>query len=430
MADKIKVVWICSVSNPQLRAHLNLYVPLWERIIRFITGHKIDKGVADSAVWNTNALNEFEKIDAVDLHVIFVHPRMRKNIQAFIEKSIHFYAVSENDDSFMSFLRKRFVKGSLPYEKTWKRIVMEVKKIKPDIIHMMGAENPQYSWSLMRLPKNIPTFVQLQTLTHNPAVLKAYPNIHPEYELPVLQRTNYIGTCSDIFPQMIRTYITANPIILRTQLLVAEEPDLSSNEKEFDFVYFSNYVSKAIDLAVGAFAEAIKEHPGITLDIIGGITDEERLTLKTLFNRLGIQDFVSIEGRLPTHEDVIKQIKKARFALLPLKSDLVSGTIREAMSVGIPVVSNITQGTPSLNEKRESVLLSPIGDNKAMARNMIRLLCDDTLADSLRTNAVITVREKYGSNVERAKEWIVAYRACIDNFKNNIPIPNTILNNN
>lgn len=429
MEERIKVVWICSVSNSKIRGHLELYLPLWQKVLRFLLRRPLNESVADSAQWNTNALNVFERNNDVDLHVIFVHSQMRHKIQTFKENGISYYAVSEDDDSFLSFFRRHFIKGSLPYEKVWKRIVSLVEEINPSIIHMMGAENPQYSLSLLQIPSSIPTIVQLQTLLHNPAVLKAYPNLHPEYEKPVINRASYIGTSISIFPEIIRTFIKENPVIINTQLLVAEDPDLSPCEKEYDFVYFSNYLSKAIDMAIDAFGIACKKKR-ITLDIIGAASESEMAVLMRRIEAIGIKDFVKFEGRLQTHNDVIRQIKKAKYALLPLKSDLVPGTIREAMSVGLPIVTNETQGTPILNEKRLSVLLSPIADVEAMSANMLKLVNDEDLANMLRANAVITLKEIYGSNASKAQEWVEAYRACINNFNNNTPLPDSILNKN
>ena len=97
---------------------------------------------------------------------------------------------------------------------------------------------------------------------------------------------------------------------------------------------------------------------------------------------------------------------------------------------GLPVITTITAGTPLLNKKRESLLISEIGDNTAMAENMLRLIEDFGLAERLRTNASITVEEFYGNNTLRARDWVAAYYACIDNFKNGMPFPDNILNKN
>ena len=425
---KIKVVWICSVSNPDLRSHLKLGMPLWHKLFRLLLRKSTEHGAADSAIWNTNALHEFEKIDDVDLHVIFVHSRMMKKEQRFEQRGIHYYAVSDGDNSIISYFKIHFVKGSVPYKQSWKRINSIVKEINPEIIHVMGAENPPYSWSILTFPSSTPIIVQLQTLTHNPAVLKAYPNIHPEYELPVIRRADYIGSPSNLFPGMVRQYIKKDPIFVNTHLLLAEKVNTEQCEKVFDFVYFSNYINKAVDLAIEAFAIAHSHQPSLTLDIIGGASEEELSVLKTRIRELGISDAVTIEGRLATHEDVITQIKKSRIALLPLKSDLISSTIREAMWAGLPVISTITQETPLLNKDRESILLSTIGDHNALADNMLKLVNSHDLEEILRNNGIITTEEIFGNNAEKARGWVEAYRACLAHFHNGTPIPDHIIN--
>jgi glycosyltransferase involved in cell wall biosynthesis len=122
------------------------------------------------------------------------------------------------------------------------------------------------------------------------------------------------------------------------------------------------------------------------------------------------------EGKLPTHDDVICQIRKSRFALLPLKIDLVSGTIREAMANGLPVVTTVTPATPNLNKKRECVLLSEMGDHKAMADNMLRLIEDPEYANIIRDNCLQTANERI-TNKEIVDNYIRAYFNCISDFK-------------
>ena len=129
---------------------------------------------------------------------------------------------------------------------------------------------------------------------------------------------------------------------------------------------------------------------------------------------------------MPTHDDVINEVRKARFALLPLKVDLVSGTIREAMANGIPVVTTITPGTPKLNERRRSVLLSEKGDFEGMAQNMIDLIEMEGLEDTLRLNAYETIKEKY-DNASIVKEWHDAYFQILENKCTGAPISMEII---
>lgn len=430
---KIRVVWICSVSNPMLRSHLELGLPIWLKVINTILKKKTEPEIADIAIWNTNALKEFEKISDVDLSVIFVHPNMRKKKQFFYEGGIKYYAVNEGDGGLFRFVKNYFFHSMPSYRSTLNRINKIIKNIKPELIHLMGAENPKYSMSILNCSKKIPIITQLQTFLHDPKVLE-YKQNELKYQIVcerrVLNRTDYFGSGSLLFPRIVRENLRKDAIFFNTRLMLSEKIDLSETDKQYDFVYFANYVNKDIDLVLEGFVRACKMKPSLILDVVGSTSKSDIENIMSFVDKFGLRDNVRIEGRLPTHDDVLKQIKKSKVALLPLKIDMVSGTIREAMSNGVPVVTTITQATPKLNKDRESVLLSPIGDHDALASNMIRLIDDQELARQLKGNAAITVEEMYGDNTPKAREWVEAYRACIDSFNRGTALPEHVLNNN
>ena len=430
--DRIRVVWICSVSNAELRSHIDMGLCFFQKTAYKLMRKNYSETISDSAHWNTNAIEEFQSIDDVDVHVIFVHSRVRHNVQRFIIGNINFYAVNVSDAVFHNQLRKHILHREPNFHRIHRRIIELVNEINPEIVHIIGAENPPYSLVALSLPRNIPTLVQLQTMLHDPVVKEAYPELKNQMdcEYQVLNRADYIGSKSQDFPGIVRKYIKKSPVFVNTQLLVGEKSDFSEHEKQFDFVYFSNFINKAVDLVVEAFGIAARMHPGLTLDIIGGAEDAEIIALSARLEELGVKDAVTIEGKLPTHDDVLRQIKKARIALLPLKTDTISGTIREAIWNGLPVVTTITSGTPKLNDKRKSALLSPIGDHKALADNMLKLIQDNELAESLKKNGAITIEELFGNNRERASEWVEAYKACISNFQSGKPLPKAIINSN
>ena len=162
------------------------------------------------------------------------------------------------------------------------------------------------------------------------------------------------------------------------------------------------------------------------LNLSGAYTEEYKLNLDKRIKELGIEGNVVYSGSKSSHDEVIKQIKKSRFALLPIKVDVISSTIREAMACGLPVVTTITPGTPLLNTDRESVLLSEIGDYQSMAANMIKLVENEGLANSLRENAILTIKEVY-SNSCFMEKWRKAYYAVLDHFKYGESIPEELL---
>ena len=306
--------------------------------------------------------------------------------------------------------------------------------IKPNIIQLIGAENPFYSLSALDVPQNIPLIVQLQTLMNEPGFEANFPISHSSYvfraksELQILRRADYIGCSVNRYVNHIKNNLIPNSIILRTRLAVGvNRQDRLDIKKEFTFVYFSKYIDKAVDLAIEAFALAQLKIPFITLLIIGGYTVTFKRNIDQRIEELGMGNSIFFTGELPTHADVLSEIQKARFALLPLKVDVTSGTIREAMACGLPVLTTITQdGTPHLNDARETVLLSPIGDHQALANNMIRICHSEKLSCKLRENGFMTVEEKY-SNKRAILDTIAVIKATVNHFYNGSTIPDYLL---
>ena len=427
---KLKVVWICHFSNNLVRKHLDESVSLLELIVRKIIKRPLK--ACDFAQWNTNAIREFEKFtDDVELHVISPGYVMKNYESVFVENGIHYYFFKD-ESSFFDKVVNKFYGRTPSYKKNRAYIKNKIAELNPDFVHVIGAENPNYSLAALDIPQKIPTLVQLQTLMIDPDFKKNYPISEKMYEYragierKILERSNYIGTVAKKFIDYINLNVKIQHPILSTTLALTEPIDFNFEEKSFDFVYFALNIGKAADFAIEAFAIAYKEKPSITLDIVGEYSAALKAQLDSRITELGIEKNVFFEGKQTTHDDVIRQIKKSRFALIPLKIDLISGTVRESMANGLPVVTTITPATPELNAKRESVLLSPIGDHKAMAENMLKLLNDEAYAKKIQENAGITASESVDNECV-VRKWIDAYHACIENFKNGIPIPDYLL---
>ncbi|MBQ3190976.1 MAG: glycosyltransferase family 4 protein [Bacteroides sp] len=434
MEDKIKVVWICGFSNLKIRDHLQFEKYTLNILLRKL--FKKNCNVSDYGVWNTNAIKEFENFNDIELHVISRHKFLSKKVQAFKLNNIYYHFYKPEDESICAGIRKKIQRNKYysSYDKNSRIINEIINQINPDIVHLIGAENPQYSSSVLQLDKKYPLLVSLQTLMADPEFYNNYPISKEIYdyrcriEASVLKKATYICTIGKKFQDIILNEISSEAKFLKIKLAVGEEINKCNNQtnKSFDFVYFALNINKAADYAIESFAIAHQRHNGITLNIVGEYDLSYKEKLDKRIKELGIENNVFFSGKLPLHEDVLMQIQKSKVALLPLKIDIISGTIREAMANGIPVVTTITPGTPLLNKDRKSVLLSPIGDHNAMANNMIRVLKDEILAKELIQNSFITVSERY-DNKKAMSDWFRAYRAIFYNIKDNTPIPNDLL---
>ena len=417
--NKIKVAWICHFSNKEFNQKLPLKAGgLFAFLYRLYKGKELSTEVADFGVWNINALNEMKKYtEKVELHIIAPYLHLESKVYEYEEDGICYHFFRSNtmivgklynlfpilyDVHKPSYTENRFVVKSL------------ISKIEPSIVHLVGAENPYYSLTALDVPLNIKLIVQLQTLMSDPKFFANSPLDRRAYEYmanvekAVIKRADYVGTTIQDYRNIILEYVYPDAKFLDLKLAVGEKIKMIDTKKEYDFVYFARSISKAGDWAIESFIEASKIHKGITLLVVGGYSIGEKETYEKLLTDHGVLKNVTFTGELPTHDDVLEAVAKARIALLPIKIDFISGTIREASALGLPVVTSITEGTPLLNEKRQCALLSNGGDHKNMAINMLRVLEDDALAEELVQNSYIRLQEAYDNSLAVAN-WVEEY---------------------
>lgn len=432
----LKVAMICHISNQNVIKKLKLKIGFFEFIVRKIKGLSTDpyKCVFEIGLPISNALNEYEKnLDGMDLHVISPCSHLLNSMQSFDISGVHYNFFSDENGSFWNRIMRRIHMPNLvSYKKNKKCIIDHVKCINPDIVYVIGLENTYYSSAVINLNKNIPIVAQLSTLLSDPNFEKNYPIDHKtymvqkNYEQEILKRVDFIGTSVDKIKNIIVRDVKRDAVFLNTKLAIGEQINKEPCEKKYDFVYYAANINKAFDLALEAFSIASKKN-NLTLLVVGGFSVEYKKKIDSQIESLELQSKITFTGRLPTHDDVIKKIREARFGLIPLKIDIVSCTIRECMANGIPVVTTITDGgTPVLNNSYETVLLSAIGDHENLAKNMLRLFNDPVLAERLRQNGYRKITECY-SNAVIVQQQKKALFAAYENFKNNIPLPQEII---
>lgn len=455
MTKKIKVVWVCHLMNSEIGKHLPQTLSLGRRtklfFAKLILGlipkskyglkqgitklcDKLSKPIpTEFAVWNTNGINELKKRPEIELHIVAPLYWISRKGLCYEEDGVHYHFFRTQQGSFAFMIWRevyKLIKGkSLGMAANRKRIVKYVEQITPDIIHLIGAENSQFAMSIFDYGDSYPVLVQLQTLLSDPEI-QAKTSRYKESsinESAVLRKTKYIGTIINNFRDTIKSRINPDAIVLNTSLAVSEDVSRNERQTEYDFVYYSFNINKAGDLVIEAFGLAHKKNPSLTLHMIGGYDAVYKEKLDERIAYYGIQDAVTFEGLLPTHDDVLEHARKARFALLPTRFDITPSTIREAFSNGLPVITTITTGTPDLNKNGQCVLLSEVDDHQAMADNMIMLVENPELAESLAQNG-FNYMEARISNEKVADKWIEAYYAIIDHYNNGIPIPNSLLN--
>ncbi|MGA7294483.1 MAG: glycosyltransferase family 4 protein [Terriglobales bacterium] len=165
---------------------------------------------------------------------------------------------------------------------------------------------------------------------------------------------------------------------------------------------FSPYYS--VDVVVRAFAEVKKEYPDAQLDLMGNGPLEA--DIRKLVADLGLSG-VNFTG-VALYREIGKYYDRADIFINASWLDNMPLSVIEAFASGTPVVSTSPECMPYLVEHERTGLLSPVGDEKALAANVIRVLRDAKLASTLARNAR-DLSQNYTWEAVR-QQWLDAYR--------------------
>jgi len=415
---KIKVVLIAHFSSEEIRSHLKVKSCTFDKCIRFILHKKkTNYFETDFAPWIKNLIKEFEKRKNIEVHVIAPFENMDKKIEEFQINGVFYHFFSCRTiyfymEYFMQKINNFFI--PLKYSKNRKLINKIINQINPDLINLYGAENPYYASSVLDV-KDIPIISTCQTIYNNPD-RKKYEKVSPiriNFEKKIFEYVKYFGVSNSLYNDLIKQ-INPNAINLYHRFPSYEMPKIIQTEKKYDFVNFAaeHCEKKGTYDSILALAIVKKKYKNVTLNIVGKISNSVRSEALKLIDSYDLKGNVFFTGYFPNHKDLLNHVTKSKYALLPVHLDVISGTIIQSMMLGLPLVTNITDGTPTLNIKKECVLLSKINDINQMANDMIKLMESEDLANMLRTNSIEYCSENY-NNTKIVDNIVDIYNAII-----------------
>jgi glycosyltransferase involved in cell wall biosynthesis len=138
---------------------------------------------------------------------------------------------------------------------------------------------------------------------------------------------------------------------------------------------------------VAVFPEVLEVIPEAKLVIAGSGPEEANLTRQ--IKRLAITDSVFLVGGLQKAE-IAPLMAGADVFVMPSRAEAFGLSLLEAAAAGLPVVCPNAGGIPEVFRDNLDAVLYPPGDDRAIARAIIRLIRNKELANKLRRNAVGT----------------------------------------
>ncbi len=123
-------------------------------------------------------------------------------------------------------------------------------------------------------------------------------------------------------------------------------------------------------------------------------------TLHDAIGHFDLEREVRLHGQM-SQNDLRNHFNKAVIFTLPCivapngDRDILPNVLKEAMAVGVPVVTTRLEGIEELLAHEESGILVPPGDPKALARSLQRLLADAELRLRLSTQARKVIEDRF-----------------------------------
>ena len=327
-SGRLKVLLICHFSNPEIRSLL-----------------KLDscKEYHDFAVWITNRLSAYATLGNLDVHVVSPHKGMQHKFQQFESNGIYYYFFNAGSnvqrylEIGMNILFRKTNK--LPIIKIlyklkslyWmiaflkqKRLVQFLSQsIRPDVIHLNGAENPYYSSTVLGLEKfNIPILVSIQGIIGDPDLVKSsefidVPRIEIEQKIHSTFRYYIVGSAEHY--KLVKMVNPSALFMFSPDIRTINiDPKSEEIHKEFDFVFMSRVTRiKGIEHALMAIRNLRESSYETSLLVLGPISQSYLLHLSSLCESFGIKDRVVFAGHVPKRDDLYRQALRASIFILP-----------------------------------------------------------------------------------------------------------------
>ena len=164
-----------------------------------------------------------------------------------------------------------------------------------------------------------------------------------------------------------------------------------------------------VDVVVKAFAELKRQYPEARLDLVGDGPLEAAIRQLVADLNLDGVNFAGVASRA----EIGKYYDEADIFINASWLDNMPVSVIEAFASGMPVVTTSPESMPYLVEHERTGLLSPVGDEKALAANVTRLLQNPGLATTLAQNAHEQARSYTWEPVRM--QWLQVYQEVTGN---------------
>lgn len=389
---KKKILWLCIYSNAMKKSHMSLWV----------------RRETEYGAWIPNLLQGFVGDANYEIHVVSTENWMRKIYESWSDNGINYHCYQTG----LPFLGRGFrlpIDALTRYWLNRHRIKRIIDQVKPDLIHLFGAEMPHYGAVLLDLKKEYPTLVTIQGFIHRARSRKDSLSLRSrcKYENLLIKKcAHYTGdyeaesVLRRVNPEMQSFKTTYFPV--NETLVGLTRPQ----EIKYDILFAGKLTREK---GFGDFLELVRmlkvERPQIKAAVVGYPSVYAEAV--TFIGKNGLNENVVWLGRFPSQEGLFQAYLQSKLFIAPTYNDCFASTLRENMLLGTPCVAYRTGGIPYANRNGdENIALVDQGDVKALFVRVLQLLNSDAMRAEIAERARVFARQEFSlqANVEIIKK--------------------------
>ena len=370
--SKKQVILFCNYTSTNTRAHLHLSNMRLDNCVRKRLGIP-ELRYIDAAPWIEAFISFFQGEVGYHLHIVALQMGMKCEYESFEDNGVTFHYV-KSGLSFWSKLSDKLydTQKKKDYPIYQRRFEKALRGLKPDILLLCGAENPDYATPFLKneCPQKI---VIMQTLMNDEKRIQmgVSNDFRREIENRVLMHAQYFAV-PDVgwikYVRHVNPEAVCFPFTFPTIKPLVSKP----SEIKYDFVFFAGILgrNKGTNDLLSAMTVVCKTHPDTTLNIIGSANEEYMLGLHQQVVENALEANVLFTPPFPRREDVFHEVYKAKVAVLPGITASLNSTVREAMLMGMPTIVYETPDTKIINKDSVCLITAEMENINDLAAKM------------------------------------------------------------
>ena len=223
----------------------------------------------------------------------------------------------------------------------------------------------------------------------------------------VLRKATKVVVLAEVLRNIMKEHFNVDTTVLYNPIEEQPKRDETVIDKNIFFAAMLRPF-KGYETLLSAYKEIVQVHSDWKL-IIAGSGDNEKVN--EIVSSLGIKENTTIY-KWRTKEEMGNLYKRAGIFCIASKMEGFPMTFLEAASYGVPIVTTPVGGLVDVIENRVNCMIFDFDDHKMLAKQIIELIENDTLRDSISSNLQNLIKERF-SITSINKDLVNLYKCII-----------------